>query len=149
MFDKVAYKKNRKAGKRGQGELPKGKISPKGVPVYTYSNGENVDINKIGQHRSFDKNGKMQIFNRTESRRKLKLRVFTTKREYNKKYSSQPMLSEEEQKNVPTWRAKLPKNWEQPTPSQPVSLSNHDRHTLRQAQRALKLKMEREKAEAK
>ena len=138
---------------RGQGDDLVVKVIPKGMPVYTYSNGENKDINKLGEHRSFGKNGKMIIANREESRRRRRLHFHTKKREGFAQFSAQHFYSKDEAKdlNLPSWRAKLPKNWVQPTPFHPVDMSNHDRHTLRAAQRALKAKFareEKEKAEA-
>ena len=58
-FDKDKYWENRKAGKRGQGELPKAP-APKQSPTDT-------------AERGFDNNGNMIVKNRAYRRRKIRL----------------------------------------------------------------------------
>lgn len=148
-FDKALYWKRRnnvnketKEAKplRGQGSMTV-TIIAKGDPVFTVTkDGKKVDINKLGEHRSFDSKGKMIISNRADSRRKRKLHFHTKKRKGFAQFSTQDFYTKDEAKDLklPTWRVNLPKNWRQPVPSQPIDLTNHDRHKLRQTQRGLK-----------
>lgn len=129
-------------------ELTKPKVYPKGVPVYTYTRaGINVDINQIGQHRAFSSRGKMVFMNRKEARTKNKDRDFT-KPNYEYRldryklfngHKGQTKFTKKEIKDqsLPAWRINLAKEWDHPQLSDPVSMSNHDRHTLRAAQRKL------------
>lgn len=143
MFDSKEYWKrrnNKEKPLRGQ-ETIEPKVIEKGTPVFTVNKaGKKVDINKLGEHRSFDKKGKMIISNRADSRRKRRLHFHTKSRKGFAQFSAQHFYTKAEVKELglSPWRARLPKNWRQPNPSQPVDLTNHERNKLRQTQRELK-----------
>lgn len=115
-------------------EDPTRKFYPKGTPVLTLTkNNIKVDINLEGEHRVFNGKGKMIISNREESRRRGNLNYYT-KRKINKATG----------KPINFHRVREP-NYRVSLPTQPVDMNNHDRHTLRAAQRALAKKLEWEK----
>jgi hypothetical protein len=76
----TTYRKNREAGKRGQGEKAKPKIIKKGEPIeYTNREGQKAEYpNARGQHM-IRIDGKLRIVNRQDARRKQRSNPATKK----------------------------------------------------------------------
>lgn len=128
MFDKKLYAKNRKAGKRGQGEIDV-KIIPKGeTPKYIDRNGVEKELaNALGQHRAFSSRGGIIALNRKEYRRRTKDRTYTSpnyKTRMEQKDSNGKKINSPHKVNKPDF-----------APTYAPNLTNNQRMKLREIRR--------------
>lgn len=110
-FDKATYDKRRAAGERGQDSLPEPTLfKESGITIVTFPK-----FNSITR--------KFEMVKEPRNRRQRRVRSIA--RDFRKKRLTQVGATH------------IVKEFEHPRPSQPPSMNNHDRHTLRRAKREL------------
>lgn len=136
MSSKTLYWKNRKAGKRGQGDTPSGKLYKKGEKVeYVDRKGKKKEYpNAVGQHLVRVAGRGLQYLSRKESRRRAVDRDYTRS---NYDYITTKRTDQDGNPDHFPGHKPNPEKKKETGPKYPPKLTNHVRHRERQITREL------------